>query len=293
MPVLIFPGRRIQQKPAPGTQIDWGHPLAQAIVGCWLFNEGAGDVAYNSASPYLHGVLDHYSGTTDPTWHPGGPKFHGRSLRFFENGHRVTVSHHPKLDLTTHLSIHAQTFRENRTASIGAFLAKTDGSTYWDYDLFVDDADGMFEFYAETPAIQTCVGNFTPPSIGYRRSFGVSVLPSGTGFSSHGRMYYEGVRISTCTMDFTSLAIHTGPLYLGWDYTAQSAWQGPMDHVMLWARALSDGEFAQLAENPYCFMWVPRRAAQFALSSGVRKRSGFAGTRAAGARAAGTRATRG
>lgn len=30
------------QKPVPGSQIDWGHPLARGLVGCWLFNEGAG-----------------------------------------------------------------------------------------------------------------------------------------------------------------------------------------------------------------------------------------------------------
>lgn len=31
-----------QQKPGPGSEIDWGHPLSRGLVGCWLFNEGAG-----------------------------------------------------------------------------------------------------------------------------------------------------------------------------------------------------------------------------------------------------------
>jgi len=33
---------RGQTKPLPGAQIDWGHPLAQGLVGCWLNNEMAG-----------------------------------------------------------------------------------------------------------------------------------------------------------------------------------------------------------------------------------------------------------
>ena len=38
-----------RQKPRVGSRIDWGHPLAQGLVGCWLFNEGGGSRAYNIA----------------------------------------------------------------------------------------------------------------------------------------------------------------------------------------------------------------------------------------------------
>jgi hypothetical protein len=30
------------QKPPIGATIDWSHPLAQGLVGCWMFNEGGG-----------------------------------------------------------------------------------------------------------------------------------------------------------------------------------------------------------------------------------------------------------
>jgi hypothetical protein len=30
------------QKPPLGTRINWGHPLARGLVGCWLLNEGVG-----------------------------------------------------------------------------------------------------------------------------------------------------------------------------------------------------------------------------------------------------------
>jgi hypothetical protein len=43
-----------QQKPPPGAQIDWSHPLARGLVGCWLFNDGAGLILHNSATPAVN-----------------------------------------------------------------------------------------------------------------------------------------------------------------------------------------------------------------------------------------------
>ena len=35
------------QKPPLGSIIDWSHPLARGLVGCWLLNEGGGDAIYD------------------------------------------------------------------------------------------------------------------------------------------------------------------------------------------------------------------------------------------------------
>lgn len=35
------------QKPLVGTPLDWAHPLAKGLVGCWLFNEGSGDRVFD------------------------------------------------------------------------------------------------------------------------------------------------------------------------------------------------------------------------------------------------------
>ena len=40
------------EKPPPGAQIDWGHPLARGLVGCWLFHEGAGSSLANLCGDY-------------------------------------------------------------------------------------------------------------------------------------------------------------------------------------------------------------------------------------------------
>jgi len=50
-----------QIKPALGSTIDFNHPLSQGLVGCWLFNEQAGNKIYDLAKDnngnLLNGVL--------------------------------------------------------------------------------------------------------------------------------------------------------------------------------------------------------------------------------------------
>ncbi|KKM27735.1 hypothetical protein LCGC14_1571800, partial [marine sediment metagenome] len=37
----------LHQKPLLGRQVDWAHPLAKGLVGCWLFNETSGNKVYD------------------------------------------------------------------------------------------------------------------------------------------------------------------------------------------------------------------------------------------------------
>lgn len=42
--VSIITKRYRDRKPPVGSQINWGHPLARGLVGCWLMNEGGGNI---------------------------------------------------------------------------------------------------------------------------------------------------------------------------------------------------------------------------------------------------------
>lgn len=67
MAMLALPRRDLwlpgQPKPASGAQLDRTHPLNHGLVGCWLFNEGAGP-AVNAVNNKLSLVPD---GTRSPT----------------------------------------------------------------------------------------------------------------------------------------------------------------------------------------------------------------------------------
>jgi hypothetical protein len=46
---LIHTPYPLQQKPMLGSMVNWGHPLSQGLVGCWLMNEGAGNLVKDIA----------------------------------------------------------------------------------------------------------------------------------------------------------------------------------------------------------------------------------------------------
>jgi hypothetical protein len=52
------------QKPGPLWQIDHSHPLAQGLVGCWLFNEEAGSTIHD----FCRLLKNHATGVNTPTW---------------------------------------------------------------------------------------------------------------------------------------------------------------------------------------------------------------------------------
>lgn len=48
---------RFGRKPLLGEQINWSHPLAQGLVGMWLFNEGSGNTIYDLSLSGNNGIL--------------------------------------------------------------------------------------------------------------------------------------------------------------------------------------------------------------------------------------------
>ena len=54
--------KRWLNKPPLGVQINWGHPLANGLLACYLLNEGAGTIANNLATKG-NGILQSASGS--------------------------------------------------------------------------------------------------------------------------------------------------------------------------------------------------------------------------------------
>jgi hypothetical protein len=60
-------------KPPLGAKINFAHPLAKGIVGCWLLNEGMGDKVYDLSGNGNTGTLANFShpATVTSGWNPG------------------------------------------------------------------------------------------------------------------------------------------------------------------------------------------------------------------------------
>ena len=56
-------------KPPRGARLLRSHPLARHLAGCWLLNEGTGEIAYDSSGNFAHGALIGFDATTQ--WQAG------------------------------------------------------------------------------------------------------------------------------------------------------------------------------------------------------------------------------
>jgi hypothetical protein len=65
------------QKPLLGVPVNWSHPLARGLVGCYLMNEGSGNKIYDLSGNQNTGTFA--AGTAAPVWIPD--KF-GPALQF-------------------------------------------------------------------------------------------------------------------------------------------------------------------------------------------------------------------
>jgi len=94
---------RGQTKPLPGAEIDWGHPLAQGLVGCWLMNEGAGVSVADYSAGGNHGILK------------GGARRSVAGIVMSANGHLIETTTMPMF--STNLTIGSAVARFRTTNS--------------------------------------------------------------------------------------------------------------------------------------------------------------------------------
>lgn len=87
-------------KPLPGATIDLQYPLSRGLVGCWLFNEGAGSRLADISGNGNHGTLTNMDVPGVWTGSPGGG-----ALDFDGVDDFVSVGTHPSLTPKTVISV--------------------------------------------------------------------------------------------------------------------------------------------------------------------------------------------
>ena len=106
-------------KPSVGYGVDWSDPISKGLVGCWLFNEGGGSIAYDIAKKNK-GTLTNMAFPATATSGWGSEKF-GKTLNFdgtndyvnignqlIADSQTFTMSTWIKTSLTSRVSIFAQ-----------------------------------------------------------------------------------------------------------------------------------------------------------------------------------------
>lgn len=215
-------------KPVLGSQIQLGHPLANNLVGCWLFNEGGGSTAFDSSRNGNHGT--HVS----PAVYTGGISGYCADYVAQNNAAVTTLKNEILVEANYTIAIRLYCTTLEGTASAKMFMGKSDTNNYFAIlntdDVRIQNDDNNNEDWTvgfSTPAWHTLI-----------------VTNDGTNWT----LYVDDVSYGVQAYDAPLLVSMIGNGYNVNNYNFDSK----IDYVMIWDRFVSSGEAASLYLNPFC-----------------------------------------
>jgi hypothetical protein len=234
-------------KPLPGVMDDPFHSLSQGCVCHLLFNEGAGSLAYDVSGHGNHGVLKNMSpNAQDSGW--SGSKF-GGGLAFNGTDDYVDCGNDASLFPSDAITV---TLRVNPGAAQNNFAGiagKLAGANGW-----------VLRYYNNKPSLR--FGNGTA----YDDFGATGSTPTGewTNFAltfdgTYYIFYFNGVAESPISATIGQISNLGTSVLIGSDaLVADRYFNGSIDSVQIYNRALSAKEIKQLYHDPFCnLMQVP------------------------------------
>ena len=266
------------QKPPLGIRLNPGHPLARGLVGCWLMNEGGGNLVRDLSSNNNNGTIT-VKATGSYSWVPGGLKLNRSGL---EDGAYIQLGDNscPRLAITTgNISIFAL-FKPGLQDA-------TDFGTLFScgYDIAGDDEGWMLGSCGTGGPSAAVIMDFNSANNNETDYSGNSIWTtdewqtfSATRADSTHKMYYNGQSIpytaTTHGVTIPYLATITNYIgHLGGDYQRSYGLgyrfvDGTFGCVFIWNRLLSDSDMISLTANPYT-MFEPEPFWLFQSAAGV------------------------
>jgi len=231
-------------KPMLGTPLNRDHPLARGLRGCWLFNEGAGPLAWDATGNRNDGTLVSIS---DPPiaasgWNAG---LHGGALAFDGTDDRITAN---SLGIYSNYSICAQFRIASSVVTAQGLLAWGNEAASERRSLFLwDGGSGPLKLTSSTYAsnVQGATGLVNGTDY-----FGVITVDAAGAANVYLNGMLDGSGTNTLVTP-SSDAFHIGNIGAG------SFFNGQMSLAYIFDRVLSANEVAALYMSPYAMFEPP------------------------------------
>ncbi len=229
-------------KPLRAVQVNWSHPLARGLAGCWLLNEAAGEKVSDYGLRRKHGAFQ-YS-TTAPLWKPGE---HGSCLEFGSERYVACGTNKFGWDTTNELSVVAYV---NHAASQGNTIFAR--STFIRPVRLSGYPSGKIRWWVYTNGTNCNISSTSAHATD--GSEWVHVV--GTWKEHDGRIYINGQLESSESSSSGSLNFvsDSQPVGIGGTYEAGNyyeCWNGRIEYVLIYNRALSPVEIKWLCREPF------------------------------------------
>jgi len=242
-------------KPPPSARLITGHPLAKGLVGCWLMNEGGGEKVFDLSGNGNTGSL-----INDTHFVPG--KF-GPALEFDGDGDYVEDADFAFVNppFTLIAWVKNPNLGTNHYDSIVSKGSVINSDSNFDFGL--RDLSGKNVPYLYWKNGSTLYGAEDTEDAGAEWVFLV-----GTVNSSYDMELF--VNANSVKTDGSNLAPTDGShaLRIGNSFNSAGDFNGTIDEVMIFNRALSASEIAQLYINPFA-MFARRARPELTYVSGA------------------------
>jgi hypothetical protein len=221
------------QKPPIGSKLNYGHPLALGIVGCWLFNEGGGSTILDSSGNNLHGESNFTAQTGSSGWNSGPNGYEYRLLR--------GSSQYISMGNSAQLKLNHFTLGISFTPTITAGYQDIIGNCY--YDQNVGYKITLYQAQIYTTVMQQSV--FSPTQLVAGRKHTAIATYDGVNLRLYvtPSAFLSAGRTATTSYNTTPFRIGLSPV----DYLTAA-----IDYAFVYNRALNAAEVRHLMAFPYC-----------------------------------------
>ena len=263
-------------KPFRALQIDWSHPLARGLTGCWLMNEATGEIVGDCGSRRNNGTF-HYSSAAS-VWKPGK---YGSALEFGTERCIDCGTDKFGCDLTNEISVVALV---NQNASqVNTLFAR---SGYVRPCRLSAYSSGRFKWWVYTDGTD-CTINSTST---HATDGSECVQVAGIWRPGDGRLYVNGIQEADESSSSGSLSFvnDSQPVGIGGTYEAGNyyyCWNGKIEYVFVYNRALSAKQVRWLYREPFAMFARPISPASIHISAATISLAGSVSETSAGSAA--------
>lgn len=222
-------------KPPLGTQLDWANPLNNGLVGFWVFNEGMGDKVNDLSGNANTGTLTNmaFPSTTTSGWNPGRL---GPAIAFDGVNDYIDAGSRNSLNLISEFTLEAWVKKQSQ---LGYRILVAKG--YWVYMLGYYVNDNFIVYVNNADSLSSAVGSA-------KNNEWQHIVWTHSAASD--KVYINS--ILNVTGDLPDPASDpSSALTIGGDPASLYSFDGSIDEVRIWNRALSASEIMELYINPY------------------------------------------
>lgn len=234
------------QKPPIGAKLNYGHPLAKGLIGCWLFNEGSGNKVFDYSGNGNHGTITNVAAQSATSGWNAGPD--GAALLFDGSNDTalipesltlspecITVFERVKFNAFTNTFNSLWTKQKTSSPYGSAHLVKNTGKIA----LYIRDTAVTDYHYDGTGTHTLSTGQWYNLSFTYDKQKAIGYVNCEVDgiINAAGK----GLSVVSTTTDFNGSTAY-----------ASRCFNGLLSEVLIYNRALSAAEIAYLNAFPYC-----------------------------------------